>query len=212
MVKLVALLTIAVAASAAPADLEGQWTGKLESGDAVALRLNQMGQHVSGTALYKGTVWSQRFHADLDADQLSFQIHDPTGQVLTFRLKRSDAGLEGEITAGDHASKVSFPLKLRSATVANPSGHVIASFLLWKGAAPEYTDEARQTKLQGTVVVMIMVDEHGQASNPRVIRGLGMGLDERAVEAVGKWQFFPGKALDGTRVSSDCIVEVAFSL
>ena len=63
--------------------------------------------------------------------------------------------------------------------------------LLWK-IDPEYSDEARKSKIQGLVVLYIEVDARGQAARVSVRQGLGLGLDERAVEAVRRWKFRPG--------------------
>ncbi len=57
---------------------------------------------------------------------------------------------------------------------------------------PQYTPEALQAGLEGTVLVSLVVDEEGQPQNVRVVRGLGMGLDEKAIEAVSGWRFKPG--------------------
>ncbi len=56
---------------------------------------------------------------------------------------------------------------------------------------PRYTEIARQAGIQGTVVVEAVIDEKGQVTGARVLRGLPMGLDEAAVEAIQQWQFKP---------------------
>ncbi|HUP02487.1 MAG TPA: energy transducer TonB [Bryobacteraceae bacterium] len=76
---------------------------------------------------------------------------------------------------------------------------------------PEYSDEARKAKYQGTVVLYIEVDVNGKPTNIQVVRSLGMGLDEKAVEAVKKWTFVPGKR-NGVPVKVMATVEVAFHL
>src|SRR5215470_16213993 len=58
---------------------------------------------------------------------------------------------------------------------------------------PEYSEEARKAKFQGTVLLYIEVDPSGKATNIKVARSLGLGLDEKAIEAVKKWKFSPGK-------------------
>ena len=57
---------------------------------------------------------------------------------------------------------------------------------------PEYSEEARRAKFQGSVLLTIVVDPDGKACHVRVARSLGMGLDQKAVEAVSKWLFHPG--------------------
>jgi len=57
----------------------------------------------------------------------------------------------------------------------------------------EYTEEAREAKLEGTCVVRIFVGADGKPGSVVVTRKLGMGMDERAVETIKKWRFEPGK-------------------
>lgn len=76
---------------------------------------------------------------------------------------------------------------------------------------PEYSEEARKAKYQGTVLLAIVVDEEGRTRNIRVVRSLGMGLDEKAIEAVSKWRFRPGFK-DGKAVPVQANVEVNFRL
>ena len=49
---------------------------------------------------------------------------------------------------------------------------------------PEYSEEARQAKYSGTVLLSVVVDTNGTARSIRVVKSLGMGLDEKAIEAV----------------------------
>lgn len=76
---------------------------------------------------------------------------------------------------------------------------------------PEYSDEARRVKYQGNVVLSLVVDPTGGVRQIRVARSLGMGLDEKAMEAVQKWRFAPGMK-DGRPVAVQVNVEVNFRL
>ena len=76
---------------------------------------------------------------------------------------------------------------------------------------PEYSEEARKAKYQGTVVLAIEVWQDGRAHNIRVIRSLGLGLDKRAIQAVQKWKFVPGKK-GSVPVKVRANVEVNFRL
>jgi protein TonB len=89
-------------------------------------------------------------------------------------------------------------------------GGVSAPVAIYK-VEPEYSEEARKAKFQGTVVLSIVIDEHGMPTNFKVIRPLGLGLDEKAIEAVQKWRFLPGKK-DGRPVAVLATVEVNFRL
>lgn len=76
---------------------------------------------------------------------------------------------------------------------------------------PEYSEEARRAKYSGSVLLSIIVDEHGLPRDIRVIRPLGLGLDEKAVEAVSKWRFIAGRK-GGRPVATQAEVEVNFRL
>lgn len=76
---------------------------------------------------------------------------------------------------------------------------------------PEYSDEARRAKYQGTVVLALVVDASGHARDIRIARSLGMGLDDKAIAAVEKWRFAPGMK-DGHAVATQVNVEVNFRL
>lgn len=62
---------------------------------------------------------------------------------------------------------------------------------------PQYTDEAREAKLQGRVTLRVLVGADGRASQIQTVQGIGMGLDDRAVQSVRSWKFTP--AHDGSR-------------
>jgi TonB family protein len=77
--------------------------------------------------------------------------------------------------------------------------------------APAYSDEARKAKYQGNVVVMIVVDAQGNVTDAQVVRPVGVGLDENAVEIVRTWKFRPAMR-NGAPVSVRVGVEVFFRL
>lgn len=76
---------------------------------------------------------------------------------------------------------------------------------------PEYSDEARRAKYQGTVLLWVVVGADGRPHEIRVQRSLGMGLDEKAIEAVRQWRFEPSMK-DGHPVAVQVIIEVFFRL
>ena len=76
---------------------------------------------------------------------------------------------------------------------------------------PEFSEEARKAKYQGTCTLMLVVDTAGHPSNIRVASSLGMGLDEKAIEAVKNWRFEPSMK-DGHPVRVEIAVEVEFHL
>jgi TonB family protein len=76
---------------------------------------------------------------------------------------------------------------------------------------PVYTDEARQLKLEGEVLLEVMFGANGQLHVNRVVRGLGHGLDEAAVAAANQMRFKPSLR-DGQAVDSTAVVHVLFQL
>lgn len=76
---------------------------------------------------------------------------------------------------------------------------------------PEFSEEARKAKHQGTVVLWLIVGPDGRAHDVHVQRSLGMGLDEKVIEAVERWKFEPAHK-DGIAVAVEVAVEVNFRL
>ncbi len=89
-------------------------------------------------------------------------------------------------------------------------GGVSAPTVLYK-VDPEYSEEARKAKYSGTVSLLIVVDKEGHARDIKVVKSLGMGLDEKAIEAVQKWKFKPGQN-KGEAVAVRALIEVNFRL
>ena len=78
-------------------------------------------------------------------------------------------------------------------------------------ANPEYTDEARNAKIEGAVLVEAVIDENGIPTQPKVVRTLDKGLDQKALEAVRQWWFKPGLK-DGKPVPVSVKIEINFRL
>ena len=78
--------------------------------------------------------------------------------------------------------------------------------------SPSYTDEARKVKLQGAVTLQVLVTAEGRPSEISIVKGLGMGLEERAREAVKGWRFRPATLTGGRPVAMWVTVEVNFRL
>ena len=76
---------------------------------------------------------------------------------------------------------------------------------------PEYSEEARKAKYQGTCVLWLVVGPDGRPRDIKVARTLGLGLDEKAIEAVKQWKFEPAMK-DGKPVAVQINVEVSFRL
>ena len=76
---------------------------------------------------------------------------------------------------------------------------------------PEYSEEARKAKYQGVCVLWMIVGPDGRPRDIRVSRSLGLGLDEKAIEAVKTWKFEPAMK-DGRPVAVEISVQVDFHL
>jgi TonB family protein len=92
--------------------------------------------------------------------------------------------------------------------VFQPGPDVTAPFVIAKAKAA-YTEEARLAKLEGSVLLSLVVAADGQPSDIQIDRPIGLGLDENAIENVRAWQFKPG-AKNGTPVAVRIMVEVFF--
>lgn len=102
------------------------------------------------------------------------------------------------------------PADEAAAGVKQYGGDVMAPLQIYK-VEPEYTDLARTDKVQGTVTLSLVVDEQGVPQRVKVVRGLGDGLDEKAVDAVTRSRFRPGME-NGKAVSVFLYYKADFAL
>ena len=79
------------------------------------------------------------------------------------------------------------------------------------GPEPAFSEKALQAKVQGTVVLRVVVGPDGRTHDIRIQKSLGMGLDEQAIEAIGRWMFEPSRK-DGVAVAVLIDIEVNFHL
>ena len=113
------------------------------------------------------------------------------------------------LAAASSAAALNF--NCESARVVKEIGDGVSSPRLIHKVEPTYSKQARQAKLEGVVMLAVEVWEDGLPHNIRVVRSLGLGLDENAVEAVKQWRFSPGME-DGTPVRVQAQVEIKFRL
>lgn len=117
------------------------------------------------------------------------------------RIEAGYVGLGGDNTSGDQLADGVFRV----------GGAISAPAVLFSPEA-EYSAEARQAHLQGNCLVSLVVDAQGIPQNVHIVRGLGKGLDEKAVEAVKRYRFKPAVRNGITPVPVLVNVEVAFRL
>ncbi len=77
---------------------------------------------------------------------------------------------------------------------------------------PEYSDEARKAKYQGTVLLDVTVTADGRVISPIVIKGPGLGLEEKALAQVKNWKMRPAVGPSGKPVNCRVQIEVTFHL
>jgi periplasmic protein TonB len=78
-------------------------------------------------------------------------------------------------------------------------------------ADPEYTTEATEAKIQGAVTLTATIGADGIPAEIKIVKGLGKGLDEKAVECLQKWRFKPATT-NGEPIASKVTVEINFRL
>jgi TonB family protein len=141
-------------------------------------------------------------------------------QTTTFRVLERDAALGTELfqfSTPDQAvavatvSQLGLPGSvLNAGQLSQPPAAITQPKLLHK-VEPEYTKAASKAHIQGTVVLTLVIGPDGKPRDVRVRTSLDPGLDQKAVEAVGHWQFAPGTK-DGEPVAVTSTVEVTFRL
>jgi protein TonB len=81
-----------------------------------------------------------------------------------------------------------------------------------KQSTPDYTDEAIKNKVEGIVILEAVIRKNGRVDSFKVLRGLGYGLEEKAMQEISKnWRFRPG-TLEGEPVDVFATIEVQFNL
>ena len=79
------------------------------------------------------------------------------------------------------------------------------------GPAPPYTEEARQGRVQGVVILEAIIDAMGNVNDVKVLKGLPMGLTEQAVQTAEEWKFKPATR-NGDPVAVFFNLTIRFSL
>ena len=129
----------------------------------------------------------------------------------------SEKGRDGGIDGGfDHGDPNSTSLLPGAGPVAPlvPAGPIRVTAKVKKPEIitrvdPVYTEAARRVKVQGAVILEAVIDERGNVTSVRVVKGLPMGLEQSAVDAVSRWKFQPA-TLDGRPVAVYFNLTVSF--
>ena len=201
MRNVVLLLTIGMISALAGADLSGKWVGSitLDKARFLSVVLHQRGQYVEGgVAIDTESMLFPFRNGELRENKLTFDTIYAYWP-LRFSLTTGQGKLNGYAEYGGQVAKVSL------------SGPVVTFPVVLQRVQPAYTEEGRKLKNEGIVVVLVRVDPTGKPTVKRVLRALGNGLDEKAVEAVHKWRFRPAYER-GKPIAMDTTVEVEFRL
>jgi TonB family protein len=171
------------------------------------VRQSQPDGAVEADSLYRGAMAAA--NADSSEQALALEFY---GRFL----KTQDRVAEAEpIEARAKAIRQTRVSKMGPKQVAPASavrvGHGVTAPTLAYKVEPEYSEEARAAKLQGTVLLKVVIDVDGLAKDIEVINGQGLGLDEQAVAAIMRWKFNPGQK-DGAPVPVVAQIEINFKL
>ncbi len=135
------------------------------------------------------------------------------GELLQQQGKQDEASTmqkEAARVSETQAAQAGLRNQSSGSDVYRIGGQVTAPLVVSK-AEPEYTADARIAKYQGTSLLSVEIDADGSPRDIRVVRPLGFGLDEKAIEAVTKWRFRPATK-DGQPVKVMAQIEVNFRL
>lgn len=133
--------------------------------------------------------------------------------IVRIRLTKLGTGVGAKVTVERGGKVVDFfasqwhpghPNALRV------GGNVKAPVILTK-VEPHYSEEARQARISGIVIIEVLIDKAGMVKEATVLKGLPMGLSEAAVEAVRQWMFVPATK-DGQPVDVVFNLTVNFKL
>lgn len=211
---LLLLLALSTAVGLTAAEVSGKWSGTMTPAGGspvpVFLTLHEQGQEISGSIGFDTEARQAPIEkVQLRGDRLTFNAPDSLNHIVAFQLTVTVRSMSGEaITEGQTLQVSLLPATLPG--VFRVGGGVSAPAVLYK-VEPEYSEEARRAKYQGTVLLYVQVSPGGNAINMRVLRSLGLGLDEKALECVAKWRFKPGMKA-GQPVTVEAQIEVNFRL
>jgi TonB family protein len=217
MFRSLLVVVIAAVSNLAAADVRGRWSGTVETNGsriAIVVTLSQHGQELSGSVATSGDTHPAPIEkAGVRGDTVTFEIHDDANRIVKFRLALTDGLMSGEIGVGDRVAKVELSPASDAGFYPIAGGLLSSPPILLKQVEPGYTEEAQAARVRGTVVLQVEIEASGKiaTSHIGVIRSLGLGLDEKAIEAVKQWKFKPATN-NGTPVTAKATFEVNFRL
>ena len=133
--------------------------------------------------------------------------------LLELKKARVSQKLIEAMIAYSAKKKANTPGKGMAESAPAPSckGEGVSRPILTSRVEPEYSEEARKAKYQGVVVLSVVIQKDGTVGDVSVAQPLGMGLDEKAIQAVKQWSFRPAMK-DGNPLDCKDTVEITFRL
>ena len=224
MLRVPLWLAFGIVGNLVGADLAGRWAGTTNANGSVApiyLMLNQSGQTVPGSITTGQT--HKPVHkpvpiqnAEVHGYDLTFAVQENTDRLINFALTLMITGqplgdreiiLKGHSKVGDQDCEVVlYPTREESPFT---EGGITSTPVLVHKIEPSYSEQAREARIQGTVLLQVEIEPTGMiaADHIRVLRSLGYGLDEQAIECVKEWRFKPAFR-NGYAVKTKASVEV----
>jgi TonB family protein len=142
------------------------------------------------------------------------QLEVRVRHILATGVNRRSLGLVTACTAILISIAIVSPLAAVTQRINEPIfrvGNGVKAPSVLRKIDPEYSNEARRAKMEGIVLLGVVIGSDGLAHDVTVIHPAGLGLDEKAVESVKKWKFQPGSR-NGEPVSVRASIEVNFRL
>jgi len=171
------------------------------------VRQHREGEAPAAESLYRAALALEEANSPEAAITMEFLAHLLREQGRVSEAEAMDASA-GEIRKA-RVAQLS-PKPRTTADVFKIGNGVAAPVLLYK-LEPSYSFEARAAKVQGTVVLSVVVGTDGKAADVQLRKSVGYGLDEQAVNAITQWKFKPGMR-DGMAVPVQASIEVNFRL
>ena len=138
---------------------------------------------------------------------MEFQVK-PTVEAEKFRQMQA---LEAKVKAEFEEVELAKRMRAEASATGQSQSSGVTQPSVLSSVQPPYTEEAKQSKVTGTVVVQVLVLPDGSVQFDKIINSLGYGLDESAIEAIKRWRFNPGSK-DGVPVATTVQLNVTFSL
>jgi TonB family protein len=132
------------------------------------------------------------------------------GATIQVQTARLPPALDALKTSAD-AQPMPAVSRVRTVDVSTAEGAIAAPDVVEYTTPPLYSDEARRRLVEGIVTIEARISMDGQITTPRVVRGLGFGLDQNALVALRQWQFRPGTQ-GGRPVDMTVEIDIEFNL